>query len=331
MAFDDRTLHPDSLVEDVPVRFKDWLPRNFDRDHQGAVTVRRALQQSLNVPAVLALERVGAARFLATLRAAGANPILAPGDPGTSLGMALGSATVSPLEMAGLYAGLANGGRFAPPQVRRDQPQPEPVKLVGEAAAWYVADVLADAPLPDGFASLPVALRERRVAYKTGTSAGFRDAWAAGFSANWTVVVWVGHADGTPRPGQLGRVSALPILFKAFGRLPGEDNRATRPPADVLRVGSWQELPPRMRRLAPTQTEGAPRIAYPPPDARLELGTRETVTLAASGNGRLRWLVDGRPLDGTAWTPEGAGEMRLAVVDDAGRSSAVTVRVVRRQ
>ena len=89
--------------------------------------------------------------------------------------------------------------------MRRDQPRPEPVRLVGEAAAWYVADILADAPLPEGFASLPVALRERRIAYKTGTSAGFRDAWAAGYSANWTVVVWVGHADGTPRPGQLGR------------------------------------------------------------------------------------------------------------------------------
>ena len=74
MAFDDRTLHPESLIEDVPVRFRDWLPRNFDRDHQGAVTVRRALQQSLNVPAVLALEKVGPQRFLSTLRTAGAAP-----------------------------------------------------------------------------------------------------------------------------------------------------------------------------------------------------------------------------------------------------------------
>ena len=332
MAFDDRILHPESLVEDVPVRFKDWLPRNFERDHQGSVTVRRALQQSLNVPAVLALEKVGPARFLSTLRTAGATPTLPPGDPGTSLGMALGSATISPLEMAGLYSGLANGGRFAPPQVRRDQPKPEPLRLVGDAAAWYVADVLAEAPLPDGFASLPVALRERRVAYKTGTSAGFRDAWAAGYSTNWTVVVWVGHADGTPRPGQLGRVAALPILFKAFGRLPGEDNRALRPPAEVLKVASHKDLPLRMRTLGPTaQVEGAPRIAYPPPDARLELRPREAVTLAANGGiGHLRWLVDGKPISGSAWTPDGTGEIRLAVVDDAGHSSAVMVRIVRR-
>ncbi len=333
MAFDDRTLHPDSLVEDVPVRFRDWLPRNFDRDHQGAVTVRRALQQSLNVPAVLAMEKVGPQRFLATLRAAGVAPGLPPGDSGNSLGLALGSATVSPLELAGLYAGLANGGSFAPPIVRRDRPAPAPVRLIGPTAAWYVADILADAPLPEGFASLPVALRDRRIAFKTGTSAGFRDAWAAGYSANWTVVAWVGHADGAPRPGQLGRLSALPLVFKAFGRLPAEDNRAAPPPPDVLRVASHRDLPPRMRTLAPVvESCGGPRIAYPPADAHIELSSREAVPLSAmGGEGRLRWLVDGRPLDGTKWTPDGPGQARVAVVDEAGRSTSVTVRIVEKR
>ncbi len=332
MAFDDRVLHPESLVEDVPVRFRDWLPRNFDREHVGAVTVRRALQQSLNVPAVLTLEKVGPQRFISTLRNAGVAPGLPPGEAGATLGVALGSATVSPLEMAGLYAGLANGGKFAPPVVRRDRPRPEPVQLIGPTATWYVGDVLAGAPLPEGFASLPVALRDRRIAFKTGTSAGFRDAWAAGYSANWTVVVWVGHADGTPRPGQLGRLSALPVLFKAFSRLPAEDNRAQPAPADVLRVASYHELPLRMRTLGPlADGHGAPRIAYPPPDARIELGSREAVPLSAlGGEGRLRWLVDGRPLDGTSWVPDGPGTVRVAVVDEAGHSSAVTVRIVER-
>lgn len=332
MAFDDRSLHPETLVEDVPVRFRDWLPRNFDRDHQGAVTVRRALQQSLNVPAVLALEKVGPQRFLATLRTAGVAPGLPPGDNGHSLGVALGSATISPLELAGLYGGLANGGSFAPPRVRRDRPPPQPLRLLGPAAAWYVSDVLAEAPLPEGFAALPVPLRERRIAFKTGTAAGYRDAWAAGYSANWTVVVWVGHADGTPRPGQLGRLAALPILFKAFGRLPAEDNRAIRPPADALKVASHRALPPRMRTLAPyAETKGGPRIAYPPAGARIELAAREPVPLnAMGGQGRLRWLVDGRPLEGTHWIPDGAGTARLAVVDEAGRSTSVTVRIVPR-
>ena len=149
------------------------------------------------------------------------------------------------------------------PLIRRDRAGREPVRLIGPAAAWYVGDVLADAPLPDGFANLPVALRERRIAYKTGTSAGFRDAWAAGYSTNWTVVVWVGHADGTPRPGQLGRHAALPILFKAFSRLPAEDNIAKPPPADVLRVASWRDLPLRMRSLGPTRRAGQPAHRLP--------------------------------------------------------------------
>jgi penicillin-binding protein 1C len=333
LAFDDRTLHPESLVEDVPVRFRDWLPRNFDHAHLGAITVRQALQQSLNVPAVLALEKVGPQRFLSVLRTAGAAPGLAAGEQAVGLGIALGSATLSPLEMAGLYAGLANGGVFAPPVVRRDRPRPSPVRLMGSAAAWYVGDILGDAPLPQGFASLPAALRDRRIAYKTGTSAGFRDAWAAGYSANWTVVVWVGHADGTPRPDQIGRRAALPILLKAFSRLPAEDNRALPPPGDVVHVASWRDLPVRMRTLGPpADQQGGPRIAYPPPDARIELGPREAVPLAAlGGEGALRWLVDGRPLEGGRWIPDGPGMARLAVVDVAGRSAAVTVRIVERR
>jgi|FEC22Drversion2_1045045.scaffolds.fasta_scaffold02081_2 penicillin-binding protein 1C len=332
MAFDDRVLHPESLIEDVPVRFRDWLPRNFDHGHQGAVTVRRALQQSLNVPAVLTLEKVGPQRFLSTLRTAGASPGLPPGDTGASLGIALGSATISPLEMAGLYSGLARGGEFAPPVIRRDRPQPVPVRLIGPAAVWYVGDILAEAPLPDGFAALPVGLRERRIAYKTGTSAGFRDAWAAGYSANWTVIVWVGHADGTSRPGQLGRHAALPILFKAFSRLPAEDNIAKPPPSDALRVASWRELPVRMRTLGPTAEPGALRISYPPADARIELASREAVLLQAKGGaGALRWLIDGRPIDGTKWVPDGPGIARVAVVDDSGHSSAVTVRIIERR
>ena len=332
LAFDDRTLHPESLIEDVPVRFRDWLPRNFDRDHQGAVTVRRALQQSLNVPAVLALEKVGPQRFLATLRTAGVVPGLPPGEKAASLGLALGSATISPLEMASLYAGLARDGLFARPAVRRDRPAPEPVRLVGAAAAWYVGDVLAEAPLPDGFATLPVALRERRIAFKTGTSAGFRDAWAAGYSTNWTVVVWIGHADGAARPGELGRQAALPVLLKAFGRLPAEDNGARPAPSDVLRVASWRDLPVRLRALGPTAEVGSLRIAYPPADARIELAAREAVPLSArGGHGTLRWLVDGRPLDGSTWVPGGPGVARVAVVDEAGHSSAVNVRVIEKR
>jgi penicillin-binding protein 1C len=122
-------------------------------------------------------------------------------------------------------------------------------------------------------------------------------------------------------------------VFKAFDRLPGEDNRAPPPTADVLRVSSWRDLPPRMRTLGPTgRSESGLRIAYPAPESRIELGPQEAVPLSANGgSGTLRWLVDGRPIDGNRWLPYGTGEARVAVVDEAGHSSAVTVRIVRRQ
>jgi penicillin-binding protein 1C len=91
-------------------------------------------------------------------------------------------------------------------------------------------------------------------------------------------------------------------------------------------------LPKRMRTLGPnTDTEGAPRITYPPADARLELGLRESISLAALGGGKLHWLIDGKPIEGTRWTPQGAGEARVAVVDEAGRSSAVIVHITERR
>ena len=125
MAFDDRTLHPESLVEDVPVRFRDWLPRNFDRDHQGAVTVRRALQQSLNVPAVLALEKVGPAALPRRPCAPPARrPACRRATPATRWALRSAAPRSRRWRWPGLYAGLASGGSFAPPQVRRDRPRP---------------------------------------------------------------------------------------------------------------------------------------------------------------------------------------------------------------
>jgi penicillin-binding protein 1C len=126
-------------------------------------------------------------------------------------------------------------------------------------------------------------------------------------------------------------------LLKAFARLPPEDNRAPAPPAEVIRAASALDLPPLMRTLGPAPatpgapTGGGPRIAYPPADARIDVGLREPVPLiAAGGSGKLRWLVDGRPIDDPRWVPEGPGTARVAVVDEAGRSSAVTVRIVLR-
>ena len=333
LAFDDRTLHPESLVEDVPVRFKDWLPRNFDRDHQGAVTVRRALQQSLNVPAVLALERVGPARFLSTLRAAGATPILPPGDPGTSLGMALGSATISPLEMAGPLFGPR---QWRPLRPAAGAPRPAAARA---GAARRRGRGLVRRRHPGRCAAarrLRLAAGRRCASGASPTRPAPRPASATpGPRATApTGRSWSGSAMPTARRGRASSaaLAALPILFKAFGRLPGEDNRAPRPPADVMRVASWKELPLRMRTLgADRQVER--RAAHRLSAARCAARARR----ARGGDARRQRqrhaaLAGRRPAArrAAAGRPTARARRGVAVVDDTGRSSAVTVRIVRR-
>ncbi|MBX3500092.1 MAG: penicillin-binding protein 1C [Alphaproteobacteria bacterium] len=365
IAFDDRVAHPDTLIDDVPLRFGEWMPRNFDRAHQGTVSVRHALQQSLNVPAVAMLERIGAQRFLAMLRQAGVSPALPrTGDLGGSLAIGLGGVAISPLELATLYAGLANDGVVVKPRLIADEAEGPGMRLIGAPAAWQIADALANAPMPDGWASLPRSYDGRRtggrqIAFKTGTSYGFRDAWAAGYSGAYTVVVWVGQADGTPRPGAFGRETALPILLKMFDRLPGELASRPKPPPDTLLVARNADLPPALRRFrgpaarmaaataAPTRPTGAnivapaskpPRILYPPAAAVIDLGADDAIVplQADGGSGQLRWLIDGKPLPpdrfakDQTWRPDGPGVTQITVVDSQGRSASALVRILAR-
>ncbi len=370
IAFDDGAAHPETFVDDAPMRFGDWMPRNFDREHQGTLTIRRALQQSLNVPAVAALDRIGAARFLALLRQSGVAPALprGGGDP-ASLALALGGVGLSPLDLATLYTALARDGSVRPLRVRAQQPVADGFRLMGPGAAWHVRDILANGPLPDGWTAPTRAVDGKRggdrvIAFKTGTSYGFRDAWAAGVSGAYTVVVWTGRADGTPLPGRYGRDTALPILLKLFERLPGEEAVHAPPPPDALIVARNGDLPPAMRVLLPqaarlhaatasldrrpaTGTAAQrtavaappkpPRILYPVANSTLEVATTDgadVVALQAEGGiGSLRWLVDGKPLPvdrfraDPLWRPDSAGRARVTVIDAAGRSATIEVQV----
>lgn len=342
MAFEDGLAHPETLLEDRPTRFSaGYAPENFDLTFQGTVTARRALQLSLNVPAVALMEAVGPARFIARLRAAGAG-IQLPREAAPGLPVALGGLGITLTDLARLYAGFARGGTL--PDLQRlaeAAPPGSGHRVAGPVAAWYVADILRGTPPPEN--ALP-----NRIAYKTGTSYGYRDAWAAGFDRRVTVAVWVGRPDGAAVPGLVGRVVAAPILFDAFARLGGEPESVPRP-ADTLIAGSGS-LPPPLQRLG-RDAAGVPgpalRIAYPPDGARIDLGLipggqgRETegeagtpgLALKASGGvPPLTWLIDGQPVAQTLrhraeWFPQGAGFARISVLDATGASDSVAVRL----
>jgi penicillin-binding protein 1C len=334
MGFDDGVIHPATLIDDAPTRFGDYAPRDFERSFQGTVTVREALQLSLNVPAVAVTERVGAVRLVASLRAAGATlrfPRLA-GAP--SLPVALAGVGISLADLTMLYADIADGGasralRFTAAGESGSR------RLMSATAARYLRDILAGSPRPPGWSEMRAGER-RAVAFKTGTSYGFRDAWSAGFSARYTVGVWVGRADGTPRPGHFGRNTAAPIMLKLFDLLPAHGDAS---PAAIADAEDGAALPPALRHfrrepLAASQTTAPPQILFPPDDAMIDTRDGTGVALKAEGgSGPLTWLVDGTPLFSerfaadTFWQPKGSGFARIAVIDAEGRSAAVRVRV----
>jgi penicillin-binding protein 1C len=344
LAFDDGWLHPETRIADAATRFGDFAPRNFDRGFQGEVSARAALQLSLNVPAVALLDRLGPARFVHALAAAGAGldfdrrALDAP-----SLPVILGGVGISLADLTMLYAALADDGRALPLRLRAEpapsaggQAVAEGAIFVEPRAARWTREILAGVPAPEPWSQRGAA---RAIAYKTGTSYGFRDALALGVSPRWTVGVWVGRADGTPRPGQYGRSAAAPILFKVFDLLPQE-----AVPDPVPRLG---KPPPGLARLVARGAEDRPwddgarplSILFPPDGATVELERigGELVPLALKaegGRGRLSWIIDGQPLGAASRVeprsvvPEGEGFLRLVVLDESGASAQARIRVV---
>src|SRR6201999_3132370 len=229
------------LIDDKPVDFAGYAPENFDREFHGTVSVRRALQLSLNVPAIELLEAVGPARLVARMRRAGATPVLPDLSP-PGLAVGLGGVGVTLTDLVAIHAAIARGGMAVPLTIDADHPLnlATPSKVLDERAAWYVASILAGAPGPDH-------VSPGSIAFKTGTSYGYRDAWAVGFDGSRVIGVWVGRPDGASVPGLIARSAAAPILFDAFARTGSLPMALPAPPRGAL-VASTSRLPPPLQR-----------------------------------------------------------------------------------
>jgi penicillin-binding protein 1C len=345
LAFDDLILHPASMMEDAPTQFGDYAPHDFDGEFQGAVTARDALRMSLNVPAVMVLDRVGPLRFTLALSNAGARLSFPTRGEAPSLPVALGGLGISLADITMLYSGIAEGGAARNLRYTASAPQGAAHRLFGPVAAWYLRDILSGVGLPDGWAMGQGLASRRTIAFKTGTSYGYRDAWSVGFSNDYTVGVWVGRADGAPSAGRIGREAAAPILLKTFGLLPPDKRPDPSVPAGAL-VVSTDQLPQGLRIFtreaagtpAPRTTAvPPPSISFPPNGAVVPLpeanAKDKTIMLKADGGeGPLTWLVNGRPLGAFArfvpalYRPAGEGFARITVVDSQGRSDSAEVR-----
>src|SRR5690606_9144370 len=226
LAIDDGLVHSGSLLVDAPQAFGDYRPANFDPAFNGPVSVAEALRLSLNVPAVDLLDRVGPARFTARLAHGGVRLQL-PRGAQPNLSIILGGTGTRLEELVGAYAALNREGLAGQVRYSAEAPLRER-RLLSPGAAWIVREILEQHGRPGLREGVVDTSRRQRVAWKTGTSYGFRDAWAIGGTAAYTVGVWVGRPDGTPLPGQYGALTALPLLFEVVDSPP-------RHPPDGLR------------------------------------------------------------------------------------------------
>ncbi|CNH01313.1 peptidoglycan glycosyltransferase PbpC [Yersinia pekkanenii] len=265
MALDDGLIHAESLLQDVPRRFGDYRPGNFDTGFHGPVGASEALVRSLNLPAVQLLEAYGPKRFTANLRNAGLN-LRFPPHSEPSLAVILGGIGSRLDHLVAAYSAFARGGmaatlRFEPQQKIQER------RLFSPGAAWITRRIMAGEarPLPDDILPDVVPL-----AWKTGTSYGYRDAWALGINARYTIGVWVGRPDGTPVAGQFGYATAIPILNQVN---------------NLLMIGLQQSV-----RSLPTD----PR---PPSVSRAEICWPGGQPLAAGDSNcrqrRQSWILDG--------------------------------------
>ncbi|XSG81578.1 MAG: penicillin-binding protein 1C [Methyloligella sp. ZOD6] len=334
MGFEDGRIHPSTLIKDRPVRFGAYAPENFDMHYQGTVTIRRALQLSLNVPAISVLEAVGPERLAARLGATGTRLIL-PDHENAGLALGLGGVGVTLEALTQAYCGLARLGMVQPATEReRTQSLPER-RLLSPVAAWYIGNILKGSPPPEN-------ATPGRIAFKTGTSYGYRDAWSIGFDGKYTVGVWAGRPDGAPMPGIMGRVTAAPILFDAFTRLDGSRTPLPKAPEGVL-TASTGALPPPLQRfnadpVSAAETTPKLKILFPPDGASLALssadGALDPVPVKiVGGKPPLSVLVNGAPLsvnrprETLFFDPDGPGFTRVTVTDAQGRADSVLVRL----
>ncbi|MBK8922090.1 MAG: penicillin-binding protein 1C [Saprospirales bacterium] len=251
LALENGDILPNSLLRDVPTQLGQYRPENYYESYDGAVPARRALVRSLNVPFVLLLQQYGLGKFHFELQRLGLSTL---GKPPAHYGLSLilGGAEANLLDITNMYAcmgrrlgafyvrnGQYSARDFQPPAFTVNNATPGMERLtsftegLGAAAIWFTFDAMQQVERPTSSGEWELFQASRHIAWKTGTSFGFRDAWAAGVTPEYAVGVWVGNADGEGRPGLIGVDMAAPVLFELFERLPA-GNGWFDPPYDDM-------------------------------------------------------------------------------------------------
>lgn len=379
MAFDAGFLHPETWIDDVATGFSGYRPGNFKDIFHGRVKIKDALKQSLNIPAVAILDRLGPGRFYTQLRDLNIQLKFESENDKPTLPLALGGVGMTLWDLVSLYCILPNEGIYKPLTFIK-----EPVKdlrkennmqndllaakqsksdkvLLSSASSWHISRILEDTHAPDGFVDRKYT-QDYPIAYKTGTSYGYRDAWAMGYNQTYTVGIWVGKADGTPSLPQTGRIAAAPLLFKIFDLLPKEHRPiAVQKPESILSL-PYEQLPLVLqtfkkkiqrtnkikKNILSNNNEHESRnvtldanfkITFPLEDTIIQLERNENNThflpikiSLVGGEAPFHFLVNGRPKSTSQhptilWQPDSPGFVELTVLDKEGRGSTVNFQL----
>ena len=285
LMLQDGQILPQSLIPDIPIQLSGYRPENYHEDYDGAVTARRALIRSLNVPMVRLLQQYGLEKFHFNLQKLGFSTITRP-PTYYGLPLVLGGAEGTLWDITNAYAGMSrmlqhytaydaryNSADFRPSaylypivkdEIKERSLQPTP-SHISAAAAWFTFDAMQELERPNSEGEWEHFASSRRIAWKTGTSFGFRDAWAVGVNPRYAVGVWAGNADGEGRPGLVGVLAAAPVLFDIFNRLPGDGAWFKPPYDDMIQLPVCRNSGYRPLDICPVDTLWAPASSIKAP------------------------------------------------------------------
>ncbi len=250
---------PNTMLLDIPTEIGGYHPENYAETYDGVIPARRALARSLNIPFVRLLNQYGIEKFYHHLKKLGITSFTNSPDH-YGLTMILGGGEGSLWEITNAYASMArtakhwyslqnkysandwrsanytlNNKKNSPFTIRHSSLQSTP-SVLSAAASWLALDAMKEVERPDGEGNWELFQSSKMVAWKTGTSFGFRDAWAVGLTPQYAVGVWVGNADGEGRPGLIGVEKAAPILFDIFNALPTKNDWFEQPYDDMMKI-----------------------------------------------------------------------------------------------
>jgi penicillin-binding protein 1C len=217
-GFDEGLITPKSIMTDVPTNFGGYMPENFDKKFIGKVSVSQALAYSLNIPAVKILEQIGIPAFTARLKKAGFRQI-EKDEPYLGLSVILGGCGVRLEELARLFSCFSNEGKMISFRYLKEEKAADTIRIVSAASAFMITDILTQIQRPDLPNHYESSYHVPKVAWKTGTSYGRRDAWSIGYNKKYTIGVWIGNFSGEGVPELTGADIATPLLFQLFNSL----------------------------------------------------------------------------------------------------------------